>query len=88
MRANLTDAQWQEMVMDSILQVGETVKGDTLRASAVFDECPISEPKAFNQVLIQLKRAGRICGKVVKNDDGNVIDILITVIDADQLKEN
>ena len=79
-KANLTDEQWQTMVMDSILQVQEANGSDAIYASEVFDECPITQPNAFNDVLVQLKRAGKVSGKLVKDSNGGVIDIIIKVI--------
>ena len=82
MKARLSNEQWREMVMDSILQAEETNGSEAIYASEVFTDCPIVEPKEFNNVLIELKRAGKVSGKLVKDSNGGVIDIIIKVIGA------
>jgi len=82
MKARLSNEQWREMVMDSILQAEETNGSEAIYASEVFTDCPIVEPKDFNGVLVQLKRAGKVSGKLVKDSNGGVIDIIIKVIGA------
>ena len=80
MKARLSNEQWREMVMDSILQAEETNGSEAIYASEVFTDCPIVEPKDFNGVLVELKRAGRIDGKRIMDNNGKMIDIKITVL--------